>query len=1426
DGTAALTGIPENRDVGISNVVLNVEDALGDNTNQNFTIEISNTNDPPVFTSAPITGAIQDVLYSYAIVTSDPDLGDSRTITPVTVPLWLNLTDNGNGTASLFGTPTNSNLGSNAIQIRVTDAAGASLDQSFVINVDNINDTPSFTSDPVTNAVEDLPYIYNINTSDPDLGDTREITLLSGPDWINLEDFGDGSGQLTGTPLNGDVGSATIVINVEDALGANVNQNFTIAIDNTNDPPKFTSNPISIALQDVLYSYNVTADDEDLADEIIVKATTLPGWLNFNDNGSGSATLEGTPTNSDLGLNDVTLVVEDAAGAAVEQIFQINVDNSNDPPFFTSTAPTSVNEDNVYTYNIVTDDPDFGDVGTITSLSKPEWLTLIDSGDGTGTLLGTPENQDVGTVSVVLNVADGIGANVNQNFSITVLNTNDAPLFTSTPRTGAIQDIFYQYNIVAADDDQGDEMTLSVITAPNWTTFIDNGGGVGVLQGTPTNADLGSNTVTLRVTDLSGVSIDQTFVINVDNSNDPPSFTSTPLLNIDEDDLYSYNITTEDPDDGDTRIITALSKPSWLVISDNSDGTASLTGIPTNDDVGNHSVVLEVEDAVGSTAGQSFTIAVVNVNDPPNFESLPALGALQDQLYNYDILTSDPDVTDVLSIEATTLPDWLDFNDNGDGTAIISGTPRNEDLGDHDVVLRVTDRAGAAVEQLFTITADNTNDPPSFVSTPVLEVNEDANYQYLVEVTDPDAGDVITLDILAPSPDWLNFIDNGTGSGTLSGLPSNAEVGLHEVTLQATDVTGQRTLQSFEIEVINTNDPPAITSLPPTSVDEDSNYIYNLIVADDDIVFGDMVSFDFLGSLPMWLMFDPLTTTLSGTPLNDNVGSYDIVIRVSDNVGAFVDQNFTLVVNNTNDEPFFISVPVATVKEDERYEYQIEAADVDVGEQLSISAVSIPSWLLLEDVGDGTALLSGTPLNEDVGNIEIEIQVSDGVSDVAQTFNIEVVNVNDPPFFVSMPPTKVELGAQYQYTIVGEDVDQDDVLTISASDLPSYLSFTDLGNGKAVVEGEVTDLVFNDNLIRVEARDLTGEVASQEFLLEVNTLPVLTAAEINLVEDENYNFSTEFMMNFSDQDSDQLQKIVVNQIPVNGNLFKGSVLVTDNDTIEFIDQMPADLVYIPNSDFNGSDAFAWNGFDGTSWSLTNAVFSLTVESVNDLPQLTTNGALQPLSYRLGDPAINVVNSVDNLRIVDVDSRLMSRAEIRITDNASPGDRIFLNEQYQNDNIDVSYDVESATLLIVGEDLVNEYETILSNVLFSSPIDNEATVLTKQISLAVNDSLSSSNVLIRDIVIEEIFPELDIVNSFTPNGDGVNDTWDILNLQFYAKIRIEIFESGGARVFSCSSSDCQWDGFSNGKELPAGSYLYLIDLDDGRREYNGVVNILR
>jgi hypothetical protein len=189
-------------------------------------------------------------------------------------------------------------------------------------------------------------------------------------------------------------------------------------------------------------------------------------------------------------------------------------------------------------------------------------------------------------------------------------------------------------------------------------------------------------------------------------STHPPEFTSTAVTEATQDVLYTYAVKAADTDDGDILTITAEEKPEWLGFTDHGGGIATLSGTPSNAEVGDHDVVLRVTDITNETVTQEFIITVANVNDSPEFTSEAVTGAMESDLYTYSITTSDPDLVhgDKLTITAETNPGWLTLTDNGDGTAYLSGTPMDADVGAHPVALRVTDLGGLYVTQDFTIT--------------------------------------------------------------------------------------------------------------------------------------------------------------------------------------------------------------------------------------------------------------------------------------------------------------------------------------------------------------------------------------------------------------------------------------------------------------------------------------------------------------------------------------------------------------------------------------------------------------------------------------------------------------------------------------------------------------------------------------------------
>ena len=84
----------------------------------------------------------------------------------------------------------------------------------------------------------------------------------------------------------------------------------------------------------------------------------------------------------------------------------------------------------------------------------------------------------------------------------------------------------------------------------------------------------------------------------------------------------------------------------------------------------------------------------------------------------------------------------------------------------------------------------------------------------------------------------------------------------------------------------------------------------------------------------------------------------------------------------------------------------------------------------------------------------------------------------------------------------------------------------------------------------------------------------------------------------------------------------------------------------------------------------------------------------------------------------------------------------------------------------------------------------------------------------------------VPNTFTPNGDGVNDKWDIKYLDTYPGCTVSIFNRYGKQLYSSYGYPNPWDGTFNGSELPVGTYYYLIDPKNGRKVMSGSLTIIR
>jgi gliding motility-associated-like protein len=118
----------------------------------------------------------------------------------------------------------------------------------------------------------------------------------------------------------------------------------------------------------------------------------------------------------------------------------------------------------------------------------------------------------------------------------------------------------------------------------------------------------------------------------------------------------------------------------------------------------------------------------------------------------------------------------------------------------------------------------------------------------------------------------------------------------------------------------------------------------------------------------------------------------------------------------------------------------------------------------------------------------------------------------------------------------------------------------------------------------------------------------------------------------------------------------------------------------------------------------------------------------------------------------------------------------------------------------------------------TPRDNDVTYV---LNLTTTDGCKNKDDILIKVVKDFIVP-----NTFTPNGDGINDKWTIENLYLYPNYRCQVFTRSGQLIFDSKNQIGDWDGNYKGKALPTGTYYYIIDLNGIRATKKGYITIIR
>jgi gliding motility-associated-like protein len=104
--------------------------------------------------------------------------------------------------------------------------------------------------------------------------------------------------------------------------------------------------------------------------------------------------------------------------------------------------------------------------------------------------------------------------------------------------------------------------------------------------------------------------------------------------------------------------------------------------------------------------------------------------------------------------------------------------------------------------------------------------------------------------------------------------------------------------------------------------------------------------------------------------------------------------------------------------------------------------------------------------------------------------------------------------------------------------------------------------------------------------------------------------------------------------------------------------------------------------------------------------------------------------------------------------------------------------------------------------------------------------SDKGCMATDRVIVKLLKQIKVPNAFSPNGDGINDKWEILYLESYPGCEVEVFNRYGQSVYRSVGYTRPWDGTFKGAPLPVATYYWIINPKNGRKALSGSVTIIR
>ena len=586
-----------------------------------FNVEVLDVDDLPVVAAIPDATIDEDNTITFIATASDVDapLSVFNFRVEVSDPSAFEVSVNG-GTITL--SPIANINGTFGVKVFADDGQGkatsVSLAEEFTLVVNPVNDAPevirSFATQQI---VADLPdYTINLGAYFTDVENGTDLTYsFAGNTEIVLTET---NGILTVSPGDNFNSIEEVTVTASDGE-LEVSQQITFAFVQAS-ADIVVAVPIDNIIKDedaaqFTLDVNATFVDQNDANAVFEYTISGGGFIDATIDELGVITFV---LEEDYFGTETFFLFASTGGQASFTSFDVQVNAVNDAPVITRVDAREVSEDQTLTgVFIPVEDVDnvLEDITLLFSSSDESIIraTTIESQQlGNGFSLNvTPEPNANGAAEITIIASDGV-TDDEMMLTVNVLAVNDDPEVTSTSVANATEDVSYSLDLttVFTDIDQ-DALTFALNEKPAWLSLANS-----LVQGTPSNDDVGNATVQVRADDGNGGITIGSFEIVVDNVNDAPTLISQlPDLSLLEDvGTVEITLSTVFEDvDGDELVYVVSSSNVEVITASSANGLLTLTEVSN----GISTISINVDDQNGGVLDVSFDVVINNVNDAP-----------------------------------------------------------------------------------------------------------------------------------------------------------------------------------------------------------------------------------------------------------------------------------------------------------------------------------------------------------------------------------------------------------------------------------------------------------------------------------------------------------------------------------------------------------------------------------------------------------------------------------------------------------------------------------------------------------------------------------------------------------------------------------------------------------------------------------------